>query len=400
MPTRDPDLGAALENALPSPVPPLGAKNRVRAALETERRAPRHRGTRPWLLGLVLAGMAACVAVYAIHRLDTPPAPRAESTITSLGFARVHLRPSTQIAVERDDDAGTTVRLVSGTALFHVQSTAGRTFQVVVGASRVEVVGTVFAVSFVPPSDVRVQVAEGVVQVSDQAGDHRVAAGGSLPPDSVLFDDPAELSALRTPVREIRHAPAVPAPTADAGSISRTSSLIDPRPADAGAAVAVAPERRSREERLNPYSLAKRLELSGDRDAALAAYAQLSQEQSPFAEDALFAVIRLHLEKGAPRAALAAAGDYRRRFAAGRYGRDVDVRALDAHLALGDTAAAHREADAFLRDHPDDPRAWRFHLARAALLSRAGNCQAALADLRHVPGGEAKERITKACTRR
>jgi hypothetical protein len=316
----------------------------------------------------------------------------------SLGFARVLLRPGARLDVERDEETHATVRLVSGLAFFHVQKGPGRHFEVIAGDTRVEVVGTVFAVSFVPPSDVHVEVAEGVVRVQDLSGEHRVEAGVSLPPGTVLFDDAGELSVLRAPVTEIGRVPDG-APAASAGSVTGAEARAEMRPAYPGAAGVsiVAPERRSPAEAVNPYTMAKRLELAGDRDAALAAYERLSREHRPLAEDALFALVRLHAARAEHTAALAAAGEYRRRFAVGRYGRDIDVRILDAHLALGDTAAVRREAEAFLGRYPDDPRTWRFHLARAALLSRDGNCDAALVDLRHVPGGEAKERVMDAC---
>jgi hypothetical protein len=386
-PERDREVGAALERALPSPVPPHGARARVRRALQKDPRSLRPGPLRVWVVATLMACAAATVGFYAgigrrVHEVAHPV-----DSVVSLGFARVLLRPGAWLDVERDDGPKTTVRLTSGTAFFHVKKGTGRAFEVVAGDSRVEVVGTVFAVSLTPPLDVHVEVAEGTVRVKTPSGEHTLTAGQSFPAGSTLFDDAAELSAVRAPVTEVTRPSAVPA-------TAPTTTVVA---LDAGASAAAPERRRPLPEAQSPYAVAKQRELGGDREGALAAYRQLAAGQGAFAEDALFAVIRMHAERGEHGITLATIDDYRRRFAAGRYGRDVDVRSLDAHQALRDDAATRREADAFLAHFSTDPRAWRFRLARAALLFRAGDCTAALADLRGVPDGEAKTRLSKAC---
>jgi len=388
IPTRDIELGAALERALPPAVPARGAKARILATLKSNDRRSRGTGPRTAFFVLALSCLIAVLGFYAGVRQHLDPAPRAEDAAMSLGFARILLRPGAEVKVERDDEQGAIVELVSGVALFHVKKNSGRTFEVVAGGARVEVVGTVFAVSFVPPSDVRVEVVEGVVRIRS-AGGEQLIAGNGIPAGTTLFDDARELSTLRAPVTEFARIPA----SAPAAHLSPRSSAVAN---DAGAAAVPVPP-RSRVESPNPYALAKRMELSGDRDGALTAYRRISGEPGTLAEDAQFAVIRLLAERRDHAATLTAVSNYRHRFAAGRYGRDVDVRALNAHLSVGDIAAARRAADAFLTSYPDDPRAWRFRLARASQLSQDGDCAGALADLRHVPDGAEKARIQKSC---
>jgi len=94
---------------------------------------------------------------------------------------------------------------------------------------------------------------------------------------------------------------------------------------------------------------------------------------------------------------VAAVNDYRTAFPDGRYARAVDVHAVNARLALSDDVGVLREADTFLARYSLDPRAFRFHLARATVLARRGDCARALPELEQVPNSEAKQAVAEAC---
>jgi hypothetical protein len=66
------------------------------------------------------------------------------------------------------------------------------------------------------------------------------------------------------------------------------------------------------------------------------------------------------------------------------------VHVLDLLLAQGDDSAVLGEANRFLDAHADDPRAWRFRMARAGIRIKKGDCPSALRDLAGVPEREAK----------
>jgi hypothetical protein len=119
-----------------------------------------------------------------------------------------------------------------------------------------------------------------------------------------------------------------------------------------------------------------------DFAAALVAYRAVADGGSAEAEDALYALGRLQVERGHdPAGAAATWAEYRRRFPDGRYARAVDLQRLEAALAAQDWPTVRAEADAFLARHGDDARAGRFRLGRAAAHAQAGRCAEALADL-------------------
>jgi hypothetical protein len=394
---RDPELAKALELALPPPNAAYGSELRVRRKLDERLRAARSHGK---LLGLAaLAAAAGALAFFlgvGVPTPATPPAPPAPGhSVLMLSSARVVVRSDTVLSVERDDSAGAVLRLTQGSVLLHVQKGTGKSFEVLAGATRVSVVGTVFAVAL-GPQGASVEVAEGAVGVRDASGERRLAAGESWPPGQRIFDA-AELELVSAPLAmKAAGAPPSPAPasvptdrapeTSSTAAGAKTVGAHEPAPAPLASA---APE--------SAYSRARSVERAGDLVGALAAYGAIVDARGENLEDALFALARLQAQRGEHRAALALATRYRSDFPAGRYARDSDVLVLNAELALGDGAAALREAETFLARQPSDPRAWRFRLVRAAERARRGDCAGARSDVETAPDGDARRAILESC---
>jgi hypothetical protein len=399
---RDPELGKALDLALGSASAPYGAKLRVRQKL-TERLA-KSRSNAPALVAAALAGMACALALF--FWLGRPAPPTAANVSPDrysellLSSARVLLRDDAELSVERDDSSGAVLRLTAGAALVHVRKGTGKSFEVVAGATRVRVVGTVFGVAM-GPRGAAVVVREGVVDVEDRAGTRTLRAGETWPPHHGIAVDPAafdrvsaplppgptgELDAART------RAPPEPGPGGEPNApnddaLARSASPVVP--SRAPPAASAAPE--------SAYSRARALERAGDAGSALAAYQAIVDGRGENVEDALFAIARLRAQQGEQRATLSAAKSYRSEFPTGRYARDNDVLVLNAELALGEQALALSEAELFLERFPNDPRAWRFRLVRAAERARRGDCSGARSDVETAPDGAAKRAVLERC---
>jgi hypothetical protein len=390
---RDGDLGARLEEALPAPSPGYGQKERVRRALRgrlssSTRRAP--------ALAIALALLVCATALVWVRVRSLAGAGGSGASVVSLARARVVVRAHGEIAVDHDDASGTVLRLVSGTILVHVRKGTGLPFTVLSGATRVEVVGTVFGVARLPANDAAVEVVEGVVRVTTASGSISVTVGEVWPAGShAISATAAELSLLELPPL---------ASSVTVRPVSASPSVVTsatPASPDAGARA----EPRAREARPvagmskpDAYAIAKTLERGGDIDGALRAYAAIAGAHGVNAEDALFATVRLKAQRGLLADVVTAVAAYRAAFPEGRYARAVDVHAVNALLSLPDDAGVLREAEAFLRRFPEDPRAWRFHLARATSLARRGDCRGASADLARVPDSDAKRAVLEVCS--
>jgi TolA-binding protein len=360
----DHDLRAALKLAAPAKAPPLGAKARVlegvRAGVESGRR---WRTTRGYFFAAAAAALLVAVMAWFRRGGDLartfPVAPPASSAPTlgagaiQLGArARLVVRPGTQVALVRDEPAHTTLRLDSGQILVHVdKNKEARVFDVIAGATRVEVVGTTFAVRR-EGAVASVRVLEGVVRVEQHDRVDELRAGTmwpeGAPPIAVSPDDESSLRGAPAP-----HASSAPP--------------VTPTPPASSAAALPKPRALARPPGEDAYRRAKDRERAGDAAGALAAYEALSSGTGDVAEASLFAAGRIRASSGAHAEALSAFQRYRARFPNGRFARDVDVYVLDIHMAQRAYDAARAECDRFLAAFPGDPRAPRFAAARDAI---------------------------------
>jgi hypothetical protein len=394
---RNAELGRTLELGLAAATPDAGARQRIERHLNERLSAP-PRSRAAWLTLSAAVAVGALVLLLGPRFLRHTTAPSAASWL-SFTAARARLLEGGKLEVERDDARGTELRLLAGAALFHVQKGTGRSFVVHAGADRVAVVGTVFGVS-VEAGHAAVEVREGVVELSAEGVTRRLSAGQTWPPDTDLFSRPgSELGELSAPILG-RHL--TPAPTSGIPTTAVSELPLSPIPAPVRAkpspsapwssSTASPPSANS-----SAYQQARELERRGAHAEAIAAFEAIARASDAYAEDAAFALVRVPAQNGEPEAALAAAEAYRHAYPSGRYARDVDVLELGAHLALHDEHAALRDADEFLRRFPDDARAWRFVLVRAAGHARAGHCDLALRELASVPDGSAKASVLERC---
>lgn len=365
--TTEAQLSAALRRALPDSAPPPGASRRHRQLLDRARSSP---GCRATLVGAVAACAATVVLVVILwssrgqsSRTHTP-APAA-ATFAELAPGVLALGSENgAVSLVRDDDEMTIARVARGGAIFCVAARGpNRPFVVQVDDVVVDVVGTTFSVGRGAGDQVAVVVYEGVVRVT--AGDRT--------------------SALRAGDIWTRPHAVEPAP-------AFAPDASPPPPPPSRPAVASPPATRA--PRPDPYARARQLERAGKLAAARRAYRVLADD-GPRAEDALYALARIDAS-----ADTGPLEEYRRRFPDGRYIRAVDVHLLNAAIAAADPERIEREADRFLADHPDDPRAARFRRARAAVRANRGDCASALADLEHLPEPGAARAIRAACATR
>src|SRR5262245_42235992 len=128
---RDPELGKALELALPPAGAPYGAKLRVRRRLAERLTKPRPRVTAAIALGVTGIACAALL-FFALRGAPAPGEPTLSSARYSelmLSSARVLLRDDAALSVERDDASGAVLRLTSGAVLLHVRKGTGKSFE-------------------------------------------------------------------------------------------------------------------------------------------------------------------------------------------------------------------------------------------------------------------------------
>jgi hypothetical protein len=234
-----------------------------------------------WLLG----APEPAVPELASYRVQT-----AESgSRTELGDVLVSVQPDTALTALGSPAQGWRVALESGGATFAVPPRAGRPpFVVHAGTLRAEVVGTRFHVRR-RGAAARVEVLEGVVEVTVEGRVQRVAAGGAVataewdaapdPPAPVRADDEAE-----------REAAAAAAPEVDRPS-RRPSTRRTPAPG------AARPDPEPRVSDREIFEEASRLEATDPR-AARERYLSLARRSGPWAANALFAAGRLAVEQG------------------------------------------------------------------------------------------------------
>jgi hypothetical protein len=387
LPPDERRYGALLRAALPSPATDPEHAGQVRRALDARLAGRRRHERRLWVAALV----AVPAVIAAIVLLLPRPASRPESegaahtahatpanVLDLRAGARVLVRPDSGLSVERDEPLVGVLRLRQGFILIDADKRPGRTFTIFAGDTRVDVVGTLFAVEQVPGRGPSVRVIDGVVQVTQGATTTAVGHGQTWPAGAttaiVTADD---LVRLRADGR--RH-------SEDGGVVGEEAGNRDARGARAGTV--------DRHERADRKSDSVRTTRGGvDKPSSAAQSAQSD-------EDALYAEGRAQARRGDTATALRTFAIYRQRHGAhGAYARAVDVQVLDLLLGRGEKDRARAEADQFLVAYPNDPRADRFRLARAVLNAERGACMAALADIATLPDGDVTASVRQRCDR-
>jgi hypothetical protein len=411
----DPRLRRALEDALPDPLPRPGAKTRIRAAIAAHTEASRRfLQTRGYFAAAALAALVVVAMVYVRQespRAVTPssdivrPVANTASTLVLSSGANVLVQPGSDVRVERDDEHETSIRLGRGRMVAQVSKREGRPFVVRSHDVRVEVVGTIFAVEARDPAEVSVSVVAGMVDVSRGGETRRLAPGEAWPSGAPrLTVTPNELAWAATGARaqaqpQVSGDVPVPAHTNEAAwreppevaseSPHRPAQSPPKLPREPPPLAASGPPRTQDGRPPSPYGAAKELESKGDLEGALDAYDAVAKSADKNAEDALFAAARLRAKLADTDGALEAFRSYRRRYPDGSYARVVAVHVLDLLVKKGDDHEILDEANEFLVAYPNDLRAWRFRMARAAIAIKKGDCPSAVRDLDSVPDAEA-----------
>lgn len=129
------------------------------------------------------------------------------------------------------------------------------------------------------------------------------------------------------------------------------------------------------------YAQALRLSRQGRFAQAATAFEALSRREDRFGALSLYDLGRLrHQSLNDPAGAMAAYGAYRQRFPNGDLRHDVDLSAVEAALALGDSQKSLAESNLFLGRYPASERARQVRRIRADLERDSGDCAAALSD--------------------
>jgi len=169
--------------------------------------APSRLPARPWLLGGVMAGLAAAAAcVLLLLRPAQQAAPGVQSYATSAceqrslslpDGTRVELNAQSNLVVEAFGRERR-VRLASGQAFFSVAKDPTRPFAIETPAGSVHVTGTAFDVNSEPGCALRVTVAEGTVLVRPALGEGAPSSAPvSLAAGDLLQSAPSGLSVRR-----------------------------------------------------------------------------------------------------------------------------------------------------------------------------------------------------------
>ncbi len=393
--TRDPEWSRLLEAACPPAVPRPGAEQRVleRVRLRaSEPGQPQGRVRAPgWAVAAVASAFLLGIALASWTRASRTPAQAESGTPASVAVtplaapARAEPVPSRRVVAGTADEllelqrgarvlarAGTSIelresaelvecRLVAGEVLVHVPERSRGKFVVVTPTERVEVTGTVFGVRASSTGKATVSVWEGRVDVHAAAGSSRLGAGESWPPGSRrLRASGADMARLAASARVELDLPGSGSQADSSPGASRQATVAPP--AD------------------DSYVRAQKLEVAGDRAEAAALYERVAAGDGATAEAAAFAAARLYSGLSAHAAVRRVISSYRARHPAGPYARAADVLWLRTLVAEGDSSGIEREAERFLRNHPDDPRAPQFRAARALDRARRGHCVEARID--------------------
>lgn len=263
--------------------------------------------------GLVFHSMSPGVSMTAApSRITTAGS---ESHVT-LGEAALDVGPNSAVLVSGDDEHGILVILDKGRVDCAVAPRKGRPpFVVTAGDVRVVVVGTRFTVTH-PDGSTRVDVREGVVEVTSHGETASVHAGETWPSSAAA---PAK-SAAELPTTDGQEAVPAASEKREPGPPVRPASGARP-PAAASLGSRDFPEPSDEE----PYEAAAKKEKS-DPDAALATYRKIASGTGPWAPNALFAAGRLEADRGHRAEATRLLNAYLTRFPRGP--NAVDARAL------------------------------------------------------------------------
>jgi ferric-dicitrate binding protein FerR (iron transport regulator) len=285
--------------------------------------------------------------------------------------ARVLARAGTSIELSEGADL-VECRLGAGEVLVHVPQGSRGKFAVVTPAMRIEVTGTVFGVSANESGNTAVSVWEGRVEVHEGAARTDVAAGESWPPGAEpLRADGADMARLAASARVAPEL--LRSVLAARAERIRDAPRVGVQPSSARAKGAAPVE--------DSFARARRLEVAGDRAAAARLYERVAAGDGSTAEAAAFAAARLYSGLSEHAAVWRVLSSYRARYPDGVYARASDVLWLRSLVAEGDSDGLEREAERFLRNYPDDPRAGQFRAARALDRARRGRCIEARVDL-------------------
>jgi transmembrane sensor len=348
-------------------------------------------GWRRWG-GLAAPAVAlAAVVLFAVWMPAPAPAPEALTLEDGaalpevIGEDSITLTDGSRIALDGEDAAARVVendgtrfatRLTAGRARFEVTPGGPRRWVVEAGATRVEVVGTVFVVDRSRPGIVRVEVSRGRVEVfhPSLAEPARLTPGRALElPDAETaapVERPVEAARPTVPVDE---APAPPEAEAPPSPEPLTTPGSRPTPGPTWRVLAQHGDFRAAWTRLgadgvrraavgaDPADLLVLADIArnaGDPREAVPLLRRVADGGSAESGAAAFILGRLQLERlGAPLEAAATFASVPRRAGSGPLRADALALEAEAWRRAGREAAARAAATAYLETHPEGARA-------------------------------------------
>ncbi len=311
--------------------------------------APVRHSYRPWVFGVVGAGLAAAIALVIVENKPEHPAPApiVEETTPSrivtpvggesqftVGDAVIVATSDTSVDVKRAEDGGITLVVSRGAVDCDVAPRKNRPpFHVIAGDVFVEVVGTRFTVARTPSP--RVDVVRGKVRVRAPGGTWLISAGESwTPPVSGSATEPvADVPQLAPIVPPVRIAAT---PTPPAGPVAPVAP--------------VAPTVAARPDPHALYQTAQRLEATDPTHAARA-YRAVANTDDAWAAPALYGLAELDAKTDSSKA-LADCNEYLRRFATSAQLEDIAWLKIEILRSAGKRDEARVAAAEYLRQFP------------------------------------------------
>lgn len=307
-------------------------------ALETATSKP-VRTERRRLVGFAAACAVAATLVFIVWpeaQRSGSPLVRVQASLAPvekrIGSAQIQVGPHAAAVVNGDDERGVLVALEHGEFVFAVAPRKKSAFVVQAGDTRVETQSARFKVFYLA-SQTRIEVSAGSVALSSQNKREQVSAGKSwqlVPTQTVPAAEPAPAAPAKARAPSATSETAATEIHADAGVTERSTRgrshrahlpnmKVNERAAEpVGVTPAVTPGEATRDS----YERAARLE--GSRpDEAAALYFELSQSTGPWAENALFALGRLELERRQSERGHATLRRYLARYPSGRNAEDA-----------------------------------------------------------------------------
>lgn len=308
---------------LPEAEAPLGARTRVWARLDGQRRSPAR-----WLGWATAVTAAAALALLGVRlwprSLVGQQLGGAEARAYELRGARVVIAAGGDVTLVEDDARGMVFSVERGAITAEVEHRpSGAPFLVRTPSAQVKVVGTALWVDFADGATT-VEVAHGEVEVTQDARAVRVRGGERWPSSSSRSPSREDLDLL--------------------GSSGPLFARVAPPTVTLSTPFVVRPQRAAAPAPCNT--------LDGDRQ--LACLQHLAE-----AGDALHAELALYeigwraRERGDARSALAAWERQRARFPSGVLRAEADASIIEALLNLGERERADRAIDDYLAAHPN-----------------------------------------------